>query len=103
MQFITRVIVFLFGLFIIVLATGGGIFLRGVYIGGFIPISLGVILMLAAVFEDWRYKNPQQPKDSNLSLVKTNEAFLDPISNQMIDVYFDPTTGNRVYCERQDN
>jgi hypothetical protein len=54
------------------------------------------ILLLAALFERWRYKllaaRPPGPDWQD-----TGERFVDPESGKLVTVYFHPTTGERRY------
>ncbi len=60
-------------------------------------LVFGALLTLGTVFERWRYKwfkTPQAAKGS-----PTGERFTDPVSGALIEVYYDPATGERSYVE----
>ena len=58
----------------------------------------GLALTLGIGYERWRYKanRPQRP-DSRWQA--TGERFVDPASGRLVQVYYDPASGERSYVE----
>lgn len=64
---------------------------------GLPALLFGGLLVVATVFERWRYKwtvTTQQAKGQ-----PTGERFTDPKTGALIEVYYDPATGERSYVE----
>ena len=62
-------------------------------------LLFGGLLVLGTVFERWRYKwlnTAQHAKGA-----PTGERFHDPVSGKLVEVYYDPATGERSYVEVQ--
>ena len=60
------------------------------------PMAIwGTVLLLAVVFERWRYrqKNEHMPGDWE----ETEERFVDPESGKLMQVWYQPSTGERRY------
>ena len=55
------------------------------------------ILLLAVLFERWRYQTRQDPVDA--AWVRTDERFVDPESGLTMQVWYDPSSGARRYEE----
>lgn len=58
----------------------------------------GAVLLLALVFERWRYRSAAKGG----RWTRTSERFEDPESGQIIEVQFDPATGQRRYVKSAD-
>jgi hypothetical protein len=80
----------------------GGIVLR--LIGTGAPawnlIAMGAVLALALVFERWRYRGSDVPGGGGWH--RTEERFEDPESGQIMEVLYDPVTGQRRYVKASD-
>jgi hypothetical protein len=91
---VLRNLVLGFGLLLL----GGGALLLLARPADALPALLfGGLITLSAVFERWRYKwlhTPQAAKGA-----PTGERFLDPTSGKLVEVYYDPATGERSYVE----
>jgi len=55
----------------------------------------GVILLLAVLFERWRYR--KEPSIHQASWQTTGERFIDPESGEPTEVQYDPASGERRY------
>ncbi len=65
------------------------------------PLLLfGGLLTLSAVFERWRYKQPKTAAAARGSA--TGERFIDPESGALMEVWYDPATGERSYVKVSD-
>ena len=61
----------------------------------FPALVLGALLTLGTVFERWRYKWTQTA--AAVKGAPTGERFIDPKSGELIEVYYDPASGERSY------
>jgi uncharacterized protein YbjQ (UPF0145 family) len=61
----------------------------------FPPLAFGAILTLGTVFERWRYK-PAETRQSARGQ-PTGERFVDPESGDLMEVYYEASTGERSY------
>lgn len=61
-----------------------------------------VVFGLAVMFEDWRYKRIH-PSRLEAHWQDTGERFIDPETQQLTAVYFDPRTGERHYVAQPDS
>ena len=81
-----------------VLILGAGVMLLLVQPRDAAPaLVFGTLLVVATVFERWRYKwlnTAQHAKGT-----PTGERFHDPVSGKLVEVYYDPATGERSYVE----
>ena len=76
------------------LAMGGGLWLGGV--SGTLPLLLwGAVLLLAVLFERWRYVGADARRGGTWET--TDERFIDPESGRPMKVLFNPRTGERRY------
>ena len=67
--------------------------------GGFRALGallFGIVLLLGIVFERWRYR-AEPPPDARWQ--KSSERFTDPHTGQVIDVFYDPQSGERHYVD----
>lgn len=85
-----------FVLMIAVALTVGGVFLlsRGDH-GGFPVTFWGGLLTVAVLFERWRYEAKHQ--DLSGDWEETEERFIDPESGKLMQVWYQPATGERRY------
>lgn len=60
------------------------------------PAVFGAIMVLAVLFERWVYKRIVDGAPGP-GWQPTGEKFLDPSSEVLVEVYFQPATGKRVY------
>jgi len=74
---------------VLVWALGGG----GHGLGALI---FGVVLLFGIVFERWRYRTESRP-DAHWQ--KTSERFTDPQTGRVVEVLYDPQSGERRYVE----
>ena len=67
----------------------------GIFAGsGFWPLVLGCLLLLATLFER-HYRSKSMAATGNWQ--KTGERFRDPSTGKTVDVYYNPSTGERSY------
>jgi hypothetical protein len=59
-------------------------------------LGLGVIVLLSMLFER-RYRSP---KRISAAAQATGERFIDPGTGKLVEVYYDPATGEREYRQR---
>lgn len=78
---------------------GAGLRLRGdpSATGMIVP---GVVILAAMALERWRYR-PDTTAGSD-GWVKTDERFVDPETGRLMEVHFNPRTGERRYAEAAD-
>ena len=83
------------GILFLVAAAGGGA--AGVPMPAVIwLLVLGLILSLGALYERSRYKSITDKKPGP-DWQATGERFIDPESGKLVEVYFKPATGERMY------
>ena len=68
----------------------------GILAGAIWAAVWAAVLLLAALFERWRYKT-LGPRPPGPDWQDTGERFVDPESGKLVTVYFHPTTGERRY------
>lgn len=78
------------------LALGGAILLvAGLPGPGAYALGLGVLILLGTVFERWRYRaNDPRP---GADWQPTGERFQDPETGKLVQVFYDPQSGERRY------
>ena len=76
-------------------ATGLVLVARGVVPPGWQLVGLGGALLLALVFERWRYR--ESAGAGGRGWQRTGERFEDPETGQVMEVLFDPSSGQRRY------
>jgi|SRR5882757_2031992 len=82
---------------IAVLLMAGGIGLRLAGAPGWNLVLMGAVLALALVFERWRYRTGDATDADRWR--RTEERFEDPESGQVMEVLYDPATGQRRYVK----
>lgn len=70
--------------------TGAGLRVPGLYL-----LGTGAAVFLGTVFERWRYRTAQHLDGEPWRL--TGERFEDPTTGELLEVYFNPRTGQRRY------
>lgn len=58
----------------------------------------GVILVIAVLFERWRYRHNEHIHDRQWQV--TGEIFEDPETGQTMEVHYDPVSGERRYVKK---
>lgn len=81
----------------VVAASGAALILTGVTLPGIQALVMGGLVVLGILFER-RYRHNNQQPDSRWEA--TGERFVDPTSGKHVDVYYDPSSGERRYVER---
>ena len=79
----------------ILTCVGIGLIACGVYAPGWQALVIGVIVLIGTLFERWRYRRIEAP--SNGHWQRTDEQFIDPSTGEVVEVMFDPSTGERRY------
>lgn len=59
-------------------------------------LVFGAVLLLGILFERWRYRPPAPPADARWE--HTGERFEDPQTGKIIEVLYDPRSGQRRYA-----
>jgi hypothetical protein len=81
------------------LAAGGAALAFHAYGAALYLFVTGGAYSAGVMFERWRY-SPPPPRIGNWH--STGERFLDPASGKMVEVYFNPETGERHYRQQID-
>jgi len=63
---------------------------------GLPALLFGLALLLGIVFERWRYRTASRP---DARWQKTSERFTDPHTGQLVEVFYDPQSGERLYVD----
>lgn len=87
----------LLGFALLVLA-GGALALATGSAQGLPTLLLGALLAVGILFERRRYK----PAQKNAKGQATGERFVDPVSGELLEVYYDPASGERSYVKAED-
>ena len=58
-------------------------------------LGFGALLVLTTVFERWRYKPTQKTAKGQA----TGERFVDPVTGETVEVYYDAVNGERSYVK----
>jgi hypothetical protein len=58
------------------------------------------VLLVAVVFERWRYRNNHQSLSGDWEA--TDECFVDPESGKLVQVWYQASTGERRYLPASD-
>ena len=74
---------------------GAILVLRGFPAPGAYALGLGALILLGTVFERWRYR-PSDPRPG-AGWEPTGERFEDPRSGKILQVFYDPRSGERRY------
>lgn len=89
-----RILVLVFGL----LMMGSGTLLLWVRPADAVPaLVFGGLLTLGTLFERWRYKWLHTAEAARGA--PTGERFVDPVSRELVEVYYDAVTGERSYVK----
>ena len=78
-------------------AIGVVLFLKGVTVPGIQAGGIGILLILGTLFERWRYTRSDEAGGKRWE--STGERFTDPKTGKIVEVMYDPTTGERRYVE----
>ena len=90
-----RAAVLIFGC--LVLALGAYLCARGeAHVGGVQTLIGGAVIVLATLFERWRYHN-RNASDDGGDWQPTGERFVDPETGKNVEVLYDPQSGERRY------
>jgi hypothetical protein len=92
---VLRTAVLLFGC--LVMLVGAYLCTRGVGYGGVQILLFGAIFVLGTLFERWRYHNKNAAADGDWQV--TTERFVDPETGKVMEVLYDPRSGERRYRE----
>jgi len=92
---VLRTAVLLFGC--LVLLAGAFLCTKGAGYGGVQVLIFGAIFVLGTLFERWRYNNKNAAADADWQV--TAERFVDPETGKVMEVLYDPRSGERRYRE----
>jgi hypothetical protein len=81
----------------LLLCTGVVLISVGVPAPGWQAFGLGAVVLAAVLFERWRYQRAGERPDGEWR--STGERFLDPTTNDPVEVFFNPRTGERRYVK----
>ncbi|MGE5625275.1 MAG: hypothetical protein ACM3ZT_06990 [Bacillota bacterium] len=82
----------------VLLLAGGALALSVGVPQGLPALILGALLAVGTAFERWRYKPAQNAARGK----PTGERFVDPVSGELFEVYYDAATGTRSYVKAED-
>jgi hypothetical protein len=80
---------------------GVGLIACGVHAPGWQVLGFGVVVLIGTLFERWRYRDIEEPQNGRWQ--RTDEQFIDPSSGDVVEVMFDPSTGERRYVAGKSN
>jgi hypothetical protein len=92
---VLRTAVLMFGCLILLL--GAYLCTLGIGFGGIQTLIGGGIFVLGTLFERWRYNNKNASMDADWQA--TGERFVDPETGRNMEVFYDPSSGERQYRE----
>jgi hypothetical protein len=92
---VLRTAVLIFGCLILLL--GAYLCTLGVGFGGIQTLIGGSVFVLGTLFERWRYNNKNASMDADWQA--TGERFVDPETGKNMEVFYDPSSGERQYRE----
>ncbi|MDA8430597.1 MAG: hypothetical protein M0T70_15190 [Geobacteraceae bacterium] len=78
------------------LAAGVVLLWQGTQNTGWHLVIWGLVVLIAIICERWRYRNLNQPVAGNWQ--RTGERFEDPETGQIVEVLFNPESGERHYA-----
>ena len=81
-------------------AIGVVLFLKGITVPGIQAGGIGILLILGTLFERWRYTQSGN-ETGGKRWESTGERFTDPTTGRIVEVMYDPVTGERRYIEPQ--
>ncbi|HEX3836749.1 MAG TPA: hypothetical protein VHW25_07280 [Steroidobacteraceae bacterium] len=79
-------------------AAGLVLLLLRVWSPGVQLLLVGALVFVGTAFENWRYRKGSGPHSAHWQA--TEEKFADPISGEVMDVQYDPVSGERRYVRR---
>jgi hypothetical protein len=95
---VLRTAVSIFGGLVVVL--GAYLCTRGIVNGGIQTLVGGGLFVLGTLFERWRYNNKNASRGADWHT--TSERFVDPQTDEPMEVLYDPHSGERRYREIRD-
>jgi hypothetical protein len=75
---------------------GVGLLIVGPKGPGIELLVIGLVFLFGTMFERWRYRPPAPPAGTHWE--RTGERFEDPHTGKVVDVLYDPRTGQRRYA-----
>lgn len=79
----------------LLIAAGAFVYAVGARVPGLQALVSGIVMLLAVVFERWRYRNKQASAEGDWQ--QTGERFVDPESGKEAEVLYDARSGERRY------
>jgi hypothetical protein len=86
---------------LVLLGFGLVISIRNGFHAGMHLLIWGAILIIAVVFETWRYRRIEHPKGGDWQ--PTGESFQDPETGEKVDVLYNPASGERRYVKGENH
>ncbi|HEY6454856.1 MAG TPA: hypothetical protein VIY90_06175 [Steroidobacteraceae bacterium] len=86
------------GLGLLLAAAGLWLLCLRVWSPGLQLLIVGALIFVGTAFESWRYRKGTGPHGARWQI--TEEKFADPISGEVMDVQYDPVSGERRYVRR---
>jgi hypothetical protein len=89
-------------------AIGVYLLLKGITVPGVQALGVGIVIILGTLFERWRYGGSPGAGDSDgdgrldARWQATGERFADPTTGEEVEVFYDPSSGERRYKNRHD-
>lgn len=81
---------------IAVLVAGLWLLIAGLKGPGLYLLLIGAALLVGTLFERWRYRPPAPPEGARWQ--RTGERFEDPQTGRIVEVLYDPGSGQRRYA-----
>jgi hypothetical protein len=81
----------------VLVAIGAVLVMKGITVPGIQAGGIGVLLILGTLFERWRYT--RNDDSTGRRWETTGERFTDPTTGKIVEVMYDPSTGERRYVE----
>lgn len=78
-------------------AIGVFLMLKGITGPGVQALGIGIVIILGTLFERWRYTQSGRPLNGRWQ--STGERFADPTTGKEMEVFYDPSSGERRYVE----
>ena len=86
------------GIALLLAAAGLWLLYLRVWSPGLQLLIVGGLIFVGTAFESWRYRKGSGPPSARWQ--QTDEKFADPISGEVMDVQYDPASGERRYVRR---
>jgi hypothetical protein len=89
---------FVLGIALLLAVVGLWLVSRHVWVPGLQVLIVAALVFVGTAFESWRYR--QGPAPAGAQWQPTGEKFADPVSGEVMEVQYDPVSGERRYVRR---